>query len=300
MSAAAARLSWPSEAIGAGAAAGFTAPGSNIALDLHGDPTVADLTVFSDGNHHMALHEALAAFRKAAGDAPGIFYLTTPPRVWLETIALGRIALGNLELALRPDVVIGPDEVIGPLEADGRATDGRAFMRSRGVDLMVRKGNPRAVTGLADLLRDDVRVALSHPTTERASHETYRAAARTLAPDDGLDPTELDAALGSDRIVHSRVIHHREIPQILAGDGADTAILYHHLALRFERAFPERFERAPLTLDHPVAGITRYRAARVGEGGRWGKRLLSFFGGPEVAEIYRRHGLAPDPDRPRG
>lgn len=32
---------------------------SNRALDIHGDPTAADLVVFSDGNHHMALAETI-------------------------------------------------------------------------------------------------------------------------------------------------------------------------------------------------------------------------------------------------
>ena len=37
----------------------------SLRLDLHGDPVHANLVVFSDGNHHMALQDSLHAFALA-------------------------------------------------------------------------------------------------------------------------------------------------------------------------------------------------------------------------------------------
>ena len=68
-----ASLDWPRETAGAGdtADAGFIQPASNICLDFHGDPLRARLVVASDGNHHMALREVLAAFLAAYPEVGG-------------------------------------------------------------------------------------------------------------------------------------------------------------------------------------------------------------------------------------
>jgi len=54
-------------------------PVSNRVLDFHGDPIKANLVVFSDGNHHMALLHSLKAFHHEMPQVDDIFYATTPP-----------------------------------------------------------------------------------------------------------------------------------------------------------------------------------------------------------------------------
>ena len=70
-------------------------PGSNIMLDFHGDPADADLVIFSDGNHHMALSEALALFQKQVPRLKGVFYATTPPGPIVNLLKKGRLQLGK-------------------------------------------------------------------------------------------------------------------------------------------------------------------------------------------------------------
>jgi hypothetical protein len=77
-----AQLPWPPEAArypGDGVRL-FAAPGSNIALDFHGDPATAGLAVFSDGNHHVALEAAVREFLHHHPGAGDVLYTTTPPR----------------------------------------------------------------------------------------------------------------------------------------------------------------------------------------------------------------------------
>ena len=47
--------------------------GSNLSLDCHGDASRAQLAVFSDGNHHMALAECLRAFLAENPAAQDVF-----------------------------------------------------------------------------------------------------------------------------------------------------------------------------------------------------------------------------------
>jgi hypothetical protein len=81
-------LPWPEELARAQpSAASLCVPASNICLDLHGDPVAAQLIVYSDGNHHMALQATLKAFAEqqpesnsASCAGKAIRALSTAPR----------------------------------------------------------------------------------------------------------------------------------------------------------------------------------------------------------------------------
>ena len=290
-------LSWPHE----GAtppdvnAARFVQPASNICLDFHGDPRVAQLTVFSDGNHHMALAEALTLFRSKHPAINDIFYATTPPRVIVEALKSGALSLGNLMLSVTPHVFISPAPVLERLVKDGYMREQKPFVKSRGSVMLVRKDNPRHITGAADLAREDVRIFLSNPLTETVSYEVYATTLRRIAARDGLDFRFLEAAPGSSpRMVYGDCIHHREAPQSLADDRADVAVVFYHLALRYTRIFPDWFEMIALTAnDDPAQVISTVHIGLVGDGGEWGARLVEFMLSEEVTAVYRHHGLIP-------
>lgn len=269
--------------------------GSNICLDLHGDPSAARLVVFSDGNHHMALEEALQAFLADHPRIDDIFYATTPPRIIAEALKAGSIRVGNLAIGVKPHVFISPAQVLDRLVADGYLRSYRPFARSRGSALLVRKGNPKCIHGVADLERRDVRVFLSNPATETVSFDTYAETLRKVATRERISLGFLESGSKSERVVHGESVHHREAPQYVADGIADVAIVFHHLALRYVRIFPELFEMLPLGRgagsdpDHVMNSV---HIGLVGNGGEWGAALVEFMLGPRVAEIYEAHGLA--------
>lgn len=283
-------LPWPREAARADddAAADMSIAPSNIALDLHGDPARAGLHVFSDGNHHMALEETVAAFLQDHPDAGDVFYLTTPPRISIEALRSGAIRIGNLSVSAAAHVVIGPKEPLDVLLAEERIAEHAPFMRSAGNVILRRRGDPKSVQEAPDLLREDVRLAISNPVTEQASYSVYAEDIVNLAaPDRARD--DVIAWLESDAVVKSTTIHHREIPELLASDAADAAVVYRHLGLRYARIFPNLFETS-LVLD--PGNVTGYHAALVGDGGAFGAAFLEFLQSEPVAAIYRSHGLS--------
>lgn len=291
------QLGWPYE--GATPPGGnitrFVQPASNICLDFHGDPRVAQLAVFSDGNHHMALAEALTLFRSKHPTINNIFYATTPPRILVEALKSGALSLGNLMLSVTPHAFISPAPVLERLVKGGYVREHKPFVKSRGSVMLVRKGNPKRIAGVADLAREDVRIFLSNPTTETVSYEAYATTLRRVAARDGLEFGFLDAAPGAlPRMVYGDCIHHREAPQCLADDRADVAVIFYHLALRYSRIFPDLFELVALTADDDAAQvISAIHIGLVGGGGEWGARLVEFMLGEEVAAVYRHHGLIP-------
>ncbi len=298
-------LGWPYEGArllnekGEGGGTAFSAAGSNICLDFHGDPAAAGLRVFSDGNHHMALEETLRTFLAAHPQAKDVFYATTPPAPLVGALETGSIRLGNLSISARPDVFIGPENILDGLSKSGHVASHAYFMQSRGVALLLRKGNPKGIATVADLLRDDVGVAVSHPENEKASHVVYRRTLLDLAAEaaDSADCKALEALLagGSPRIVFSRTIHHREIPELLAANRADVAPVYYHLALRYCRIFPDVFEFIALDgapeKPGPATAITRYHVGLVGGGGTFGPALIEYLNSDAVSGIYESHGL---------
>jgi hypothetical protein len=293
-----ASLDWPRETAGEGDAtgAGFVQPASNICLDFHGDPLRARLVVASDGNHHMALRDVLAAFLAANPAVEDIFYSTTPPSVALQWLARGHVDVGNLRLSARPHVLISPPAVLEQAIAGGHMDGYRPFMRSRGLALLVRKGNPKGICGAGDLLRADARLFLSHPVREKVSHAVYRHGLQELAAAEGVTLAFLDdpsAPPDPAKLVLGAAIHHREAPQAVADGVADVAVVFYHLALRYQRIFPEQFDFVQPALWAEVrAGDTgRTDCGLVGDGGSWGAALLDFLATDGVTRIYRAHGL---------
>lgn len=272
-------------------------PASNMVLDFHGDPSRAQLVVFSDGNHHMALLPAMKAFYGANPGVTDIFYATTPPGPLLSMLKSGALRLGNFVLSIRPHVFISPPHVLDRLQADGLVRSHGLLALNQGSVLLIRKSNPKGISGVADLMRREVRLFISNPDTETVSYRGYRQTLEAMAADQGIAAHAFSKAVFGHTVVWGRRIHHREAPEALAAGKADVAIVYYHLALRYARIFPELFDHVPLggtkahPEPHPQNPVSAIHMGLVGQGGAWGKRFLAFMRSPTVADIYVGHGM---------
>ena len=291
-------LNWPEEIPAVNdMVPGWHHPGSNICLDLHGDPLGAGLVVFSDGNHHMALKETLALFQETHPAVQGIFYVTTPPGPGLLLLRHGSLRIGNLILSARPHVFISPPAVLDSLVREGYMQRHVPFMRNQGSVLLVKKGNPKNIAGVADLNRQDVRLFLSNPVTETVSCQGYINTLAGVAAREGVALSFLTDDPPSPRICYGEQIHHREAPQAIIDGRADVSVVYYHLALRYTRIFPELFTMIPLggTIDQPQPWpenvISLSHAGLIHDGGQWGNALLDFLASEAVSQIYSHHGL---------
>ncbi|MEM7195325.1 MAG: substrate-binding domain-containing protein [Pseudomonadota bacterium] len=277
----------------------FSAPESNLVLDFHGDPAHSGLTVFSDGNHHMALEAAIREFATINPKVGDVFYTTTPPAPLVAAAKGHGLMVGNLHLNVQPDIFIGPENIISNLATDGLVSRHAPFVQSRGNVLLVRKHNPKNIHSVSDLLSDSVRLTCSNPQTEKASFEVYREAAINMANQADAATEDLVEKLSgsSESTVHSQVIHHREVPQIIADDKADAAIIYYHLALRYTRIFPDIFDLVDvqdnLANNRPEAGpITQYHIGIVNQKSSWSEAFYEFMQHSVATEIYEYHGLS--------
>lgn len=291
-------LRWPEE--NAGRSSGFfqwSHPGSNLCLDFHGDPIKAQLVVFSDGNHHMALRECLDSFSRKYEELSYIFYATTPPGPIVNMLKRGGLQLGNLIINIQPHVFISPPNILEGLIEQGVMTTHSPFVENRGNVLLVRKGNPKNITAASDIMDETVRLFLSHPEREKASFTSYYDTLKALIAVNEMDSDFLREKILQGQIVYGERIHHREAPQALVDGAADVAPVFYHLALRYLRIFPDFFDIVPLggSVEEPVplpgnvVGTTS--RGLVGDGGIWGGRLLDYLISDEAIKIYENHGL---------
>lgn len=286
-------LKWPVEASQGDAVKGFRwqQPGSNLCLDFHGNPVTAQLVVFSDGNHHMALEACCQAFVQTNPGVGDIFYATTPPNVILQSVFQGGLMLGNLQITVQPNVFISPGNIVDQLVGKGLMAEHTVFAKSRGNVLLVKKGNPEKITGIADLLRGDITLTLSNPLTEKASYDVYKQTLLAMAKEQELDISVMGKIIDkdSDRTVFGESIHHREVPQTIFSGQADVAMVYYHLALRYTRIFPDDFELVELESKTNVC--TDYHIGLINDGGEWGQRFYEFMCSKQAGKLYRQHGL---------
>lgn len=290
-------LNWPAEAAQYpnDTVRAFAARGSNLVLDFHGDPATAGLAVFSDGNHHMALEASVRAFLNDNPEVGDVFYTTTPPAPLVDALKGEGLVIGNLRISRKPDVFIGPDNILQGLVDAGLMTQHVPFAESRGNVILVRKGNPKGIASVSDLLSDDITVTCSNPETEKASYSVYAEAAKGLAGENG-DALVAKLSTAGSNTVHSQIIHHREVPELIGAGHADAAIIYYHLALRYTRIFPDIFELIDIggVLSEKCSSLnptTQYHIGLVADGGKWGKNFVSFMQSNTVQHLYEEHGL---------
>jgi hypothetical protein len=155
-----------------------------------------------------------------------------------------------------PDIFMGYPE---PLRQLRRLSviepQARFFCKNRGVALLVRKGNPRGIQGLADVTRAGARIALPDSGDVRAQ---CRAAAEALLPKpaaDALLAAEVSSFPGRLGIMH------RDLPEMIARGYADVAFTWYHLVSYWARIFPDHFALVAVPGAEPFC--TRIAFARV-------------------------------------
>lgn len=143
------------------------------------------LVIFTEGNHLMVLSsdDIVGAFPSWARSQPqygnldlsNIVLVTLPQPVLVQMIRTGGIRLGNLSLdvgrtsGFYPDIFMGYAEPLRQLHQLGvLEAQARFFCKNRGVALLVHKGNPLRIHGLADVTRRGTRVALPDAGDARA------------------------------------------------------------------------------------------------------------------------------------
>lgn len=271
----------------------FTVPEIDIVADLHGDVADPQLTVFFAGNQFMVVHDLVEVFRAAHPEYTRIFVETLPPGVLEKQVERGGLVMGNLRVATPPDVFTAGSKRLDELQdAHHWFSSSEVYCRNR-LAIMVYQGNPKHVTGLADLGRSDVRVSMPNPRWEgigRNIEALYRKAGG-----DALDRMIMHTKV-ADGSTYLTQIHHRQTPLRILRRQSDAAPVWYTEAY-FQQSIlhnPVALVEIPAAqnLDVPyAAGLMKDaphpEAARA---------FMQFLLSPAGQAVYRRYGFeAPSP-----
>jgi hypothetical protein len=259
------------------------------------------LVIFTEGNHLMVLSsdDVIGAFPTWAKSQPqyadldltNIILVTLPQPILVQMIRTGGVALGNLVLdvsrtsGVYPDIFMGYPEPLRQLHQLGVIESrARFFCKNRGVALLVRKGNPLGIHGLADVVRAGTRIALPAGDVR----------AKCLAATEQLlGKSAADALMAGETSFPGRLgIMHRDLPEMVARDYADVAFTWYHLVSYWARIFPDQFEFVGVPGAEPF--FTQIALARVNDPLRAAamKAFDEFFFA-RAREVYPRYDFAP-------
>jgi ABC-type molybdate transport system substrate-binding protein len=268
----------------------FSAPPVDAVADLHGDIVDPQLTVFFAGNQFMVVHDLLAAFRAVYPQYQRIFVETLPPGILAKQIETGSLVMGNLRIVLHPDVyTAGKGSIAERQKQHGWFAETYDYARNP-LAILVAKGNPKHIHGLADLGRPDVRVSMPNPAWEGIARQ-IQASYRKVGGQ-ALDTAIMQTKVANGSTFLTR-IHHRQSPlRVLQGE-SDAAPVWSTEAYFQQHILQHPVETVSIPAEQNT--IATYTAARMKDAphAQAAKDFLAFMRSPAAQAIYRKYGFQP-------
>lgn len=269
----------------------FTIPGYVTIADLHGDIVDPQLVIFFGGNQFMVTHELLDAFRRQCPYCERIYWETLPPGVLVDQVQQGALVVGNLRIAITPDVLTAGRGRIRALSQRGWFDRTVSYARNN-LAIMVYRGNPKGVASLADMGRDDVRVSMPNPQWEGIGvlvERSLRAAGGNALADTVM---KQKVAAGSTVLTE---IHHRQTPLRILDGEADAGLVWRTEVL-FQQRIGNPVDMVQIPAEHnQTATLVAARLKDAPHAGPAGD-FLDYLG-EQGPPLYQSYGFLPaEPD----
>lgn len=269
----------------------FTEPEVDDLADFHGDPIDPKLALFVGGNYFFAMAPLVQTFEQLHPEFKGrIYWETIPPGLLVKQIqAGGTITSGNMTWMVKADVYFAGFNKVKQFVADGMLAGPAAPYVTNRLTIMVPKGNPAHITGLADLAAPGVRLVMPNPEFEGIARQIK--ASLTRVGGEGLEDAVYEDKVkdGSTVLTH---IHHRQTPLLLMQGRADAGVTWQSEAVFQEQAghpiehvdIPEAINSTAIYAGAVVTGAPHPEA---------GKMWLDYIHSPDALKIFERYGFKP-------
>ena len=269
----------------------FTIPEIDVLADFHGDLTDPKLVLFFGGNYFFATGPLVAAFEAAHPEFKGhIFWETIPPGRLIEQIEKGgRITVGNMTWTAKADVYFGGLRKVKENIDRGVLTGPAVPYVTNTLTIMVPKGNPRHIAGLADLGRPDLHLAMPNPEYEGIGRQIKAALAK--AGGEAL-VTKVYETKVKDGSTYLTLIHHRQTPLAIMQGCADAGVTWQSEAA-FQEQVGNPIEHVAIADDVNVTAIYAGALVKGAPHPEAAKAWLDFIRSPEALKIFERYGFKP-------
>ncbi len=221
----------------------FTVPDADNLADFHGNLNDPQLVLYYGGNSFFTMAPLVKAFETKYPQYKGrIYFETLPPGLLAKQMANGgTITVGNMTWTVQPDAYFAGLNAVKALIESGVLSGPPVAYVTNELAIMVAAGNPLHITGLADLARPDVRLAMPNPAFEGVARQIQ--ASLVKAGGEPLKAMVYDRKVKAGSAVLTQ-IHHRQTPLFIMQGKADAGVTW-----QSEVAFQSQ-------AGHPIAGVT--------------------------------------------
>ncbi|WP_081771645.1 substrate-binding domain-containing protein [Paraburkholderia nodosa] len=269
----------------------FTEPDADNLADFHGDPIHPDLALFVGGNYFFAMAPLVHAFEDRYPEYRGhVYWETIPPGLLVKQMENGgTVTVGNMTWTVKPDVYLAGLKAVQKQIDAGTVKAPAVPYVTNTLTIMVPAGNPSHITGLADLGKPDVRLAMPNPAFEGIARQIK--ASLSHVGGDALVDTVYVAKMndGSTLLTH---IHHRQTPLWIMQGKVQAGVTW-----QSEAMFQEQAGHPISHVDIPAAdNTTAIYAGGVAAHAphpQAAQRWLQFIRSPEALQIFERYGFKP-------
>ena len=269
----------------------FTVPEVDDLADFHGDITDPKLVLFVGGNYFFAMAPLVAEFEREHPDYKGrLYWETIPPGLLVKQMqAGGTITSGNMTWTAKPDAYFAGYKKVEALVSDGTLAAPAVPYVTNTLTIMVPAGNPAHVTGLADLGRKDIRLAMPNPAFEGIVRQIETSLRKAGGPALADAVYKAKVADGTTVLTH---IHHRQTPLFLMQGLADAGVTWKSEAI-FEEQVGHPITHVDIPADQNSTAVYGGAVVKDAQHVDAARLWLAFIqSGPALA-IFERYGFRP-------
>jgi molybdate transport system substrate-binding protein len=268
----------------------FTVPQVDVLADFHGDLTDPKLVLYVGGNYFFAMAPLVKAFEVLHPDYKGrLFWETLPPGLLVKQMqAGGTITVGNMTWTIKADAYFAGLMKVDELIKDGLLEAPAVPYVTNTLAIMVPKGNPAHVTGLADLGRPGLRLAMPNPEFEGVARQIKAALEKAGGP---LLATMVYDSKVKDGSTTLTQIHHRQTPLFLMQGRVDAGVTWQSEA-EFQEQVDHPIEHVAIAAADNVTAIYAGAAVKGAAHPQAAQAWLDFVRSPEALHIFQRYGFA--------
>jgi ABC-type molybdate transport system substrate-binding protein len=254
----------------------------------------ADLILWLAGNQFVAMDKVVAAFQARDPDARVVGLITLPPGLLVRAAVAGGWRYQGLAVPGRPDVLGSVDvSHLSEVRRAGLMDSFLVYLHNE-MQLMVARGNPRGIAGIADLVRPGLRVALPNPLTEGIMRFYGKPVLERHGLWHRLTAGAECSGCQATPTTWLTSVHHREIPERIMAGRADVGLVWRTETLAAQEA-GAAVEGVRLPPEDSGRDLVWYVAGAMRSSARasMARRYLEFLATREAQEAYASFGFVP-------
>lgn len=185
------------------------------------------LVLWLAGNQFFAMEHVIRTFQRQNPDIGNIGLITLPPGLIVKAIKSGGWTYQGKDYPMQPDIYGSVDlGHLKKLKAENLMDKYMVYLHNE-MEFIVAKGNPKNITGIKDLGRDDVRSMLPNPIDEgimtfyaKPVLQRHGLWAKLTGGGNECKSCQVTPT------TYFTAVHHREIPEALKAGTTDVGIVW--------------------------------------------------------------------------